>query len=149
MPDSPAKKPRPTYAELSDKYSRMLTRSKKAQVAAKAEGERLMCDVMTLGASGLAGLGMGKLYQTGIDAATSAGLEAGTEDYDEKVKESTGIMGFDYDLVGGVVLTGLGMANMADKMSPTLRCLGVGTLSQFAGRKAFAAGLEMGEDDEG
>ena len=51
MANTPAK-PKPTYTELPDMYNRVKTREKKAKSAAKAEGERMVEDVLTLASAG-------------------------------------------------------------------------------------------------
>jgi len=120
--------------ELADAFAKLKARTDKASQIAKAEGEKLTHDIITLAAAGGAAYGMGSLV---------GDAEPGSDE----AKEASQIMGVDYDLIGGGVLLGAGLFKVAGKSSDMLRCAGVGVLSQYLGRMAYDMGREgMGEE---
>lgn len=118
--------------ELAEAYSKLKSRTEKASRLAKEEGEKMLHDVVTLGAAGGAAFGMGSLVKD-MDPSS------------EEAKEASQFMGVDYDLLGGAALMGMGLFKVAGKSSDLLRSAGVGVLSQYLGRVAFKAGHEPAE----
>jgi len=122
--------------ELAEAYTKLKSRTQKAQDAAKKEGEALIEDALTIGA------GAGLQYYMGM-------LEAQADsDSEEDIKAKQQVMGLDIDLVVGGAATVAGMMKLGGKMSDTVRAVGVGALTSYAGRMAYEAGLESQEESE-
>jgi len=150
MANTPAKS-KPTYTELADMYNRVKTREKKAKSAAKAEGERMVEDVITLASAGGLSYLMGQKHAEGEEAAVAAGLQRNTQEFDEKVDETAQLAGVDMDVLIGGACTAVGMMGMAGNMSGTVRKIGIGGLAAAAGRIGYDKGGESvtEKDEEG
>jgi hypothetical protein len=121
---TPAKASDISKTELMEAYSRLKGKVKRSNDMAKREGEAMMTDLLTIG--GGAGL---QAYMASLAKNKPAG---------KTVEEAQQISGLDIDmLIGGGALAA-GMFKWGGKMSPSLRAIGVGGLTGWASRVAYA-----------
>lgn len=121
--------------ELAEAYAKLKARTKNTQEAAKKQTEEFVRDAITV-ASG-AGLG----YYMGM-------MEAEAESTDEDaIAEQQQIAGIDIDLMVGGVAAIAGLTKMGGKMSDSIRAIGVGALTEWAGRTAYDSGLASKEEE--
>jgi hypothetical protein len=118
--------------DLAEQYHRLLMRTKKANTVAKREGEALVRDVVTLGSAAGFAFFMGTRARDAIANGTD-------------VEESQQMGGIDLDLIVGGASAVSGLAGWGGKMSESLRAVGVGVLSGYAGRRIYARGMEPKE----
>lgn len=122
--------------ELAAAYAKLQARTKGAQKAAKEQTEEFVRDAITV----VSGAGLG--YYMGM-------LEAEAESEDEDaIAESQQIAGIDIDLAVGGVAAIAGLTKMGGKMSESIRAIGVGALTEWAGRTAYDSGLTSKSDEE-
>lgn len=115
--------------ELAEAYSKLKSRTTRANQIAKQEGEALVRDALTVGSAAGLGLLMGYMAKGETDPT--------------KIKEAQQVAGFDIDLVVGGAAAAIGLMKYGGKMSDTMRAVGVGGLCSWASRAAEAAGAEM------
>lgn len=113
--------------ELAEAYSKLKSRTSRANDIAKREGEALIGDAITIGSA--AGLGAYMGY-------------AGRGKTGEELKDAQQLVGFDVDLLVGGAATAIGLMKWGGKMSDTMRKVGVGGLCSWASRAAEAAMYE-------
>jgi len=121
--------------ELAEAYGKLKARTQKQADAAKKETEMLVENALTIGS------GFGLQYYMGM-------LEAQADsDSEEDIKEKQQVMGLDKDLLVGAAATVAGMMKVGGKMSDTVRAVGVGALTSYAGRMAYEMGLDSQEEE--
>lgn len=126
--------------ELAEAYSKLKSRTKSAQVAAKKEGEALVEDALTIAAGGGLGYLMGQRRAEAAEAADKEGLTG--DDRAAAIAEGGQVGGIDLDLLVGGGATAVGLLKLGGKMSNTVRKIGIGGLTAYAAR----IGYEKGED---
>ncbi len=132
-----------TKKELAEAYAKLKARGKSAQEAGKKQGEELIRDAITVASGGALGYYMGMMEgEADLSKATTPDEEA------EAVAENQQVAGIDLDLLIGGVAAGAGLTKMGGKMSDTLRAIGVGALTEWAGRTAYDSGVESAVEDE-
>ncbi len=130
--------------ELAEAYAKLKARGKNAQEVAKKQGEELIRDAITVASGGALGYYMGMME----GEADTAGKEPGTEEYDEAVAENQQVAGIDLDLLVGGAAAAAGLMKLGGKMSDTLRAVGVGALTEWAGRTAYESGFDSATEKE-
>lgn len=132
--------------ELAEAYSKLKARTKSAQIQAKAEGEALVEDVLTIAAGGGLGYLMGQRQAEGAEAARRENKSQ--EEIDEAAAEGGQIAGIDMDLLIGGAATAAGLFKLGGKMSNTVRKIGVGGLTAYAARIGRDKGEESVKEEE-
>ena len=132
-----------TKKELAEAYAKLKARGKTTQETAKKQGEEFIRDAITVASGGALGYYMGMMEGEGGE-----GLTSGTEEYDDAVAEAQQVAGLDLDLLIGGAAAIAGLTKMGGKMSDTLRAIGVGGLTEWAGRTAYDSGLESAMEEE-
>jgi len=125
--------------ELAEQYAKMKNRQQKAAQTAKAEGEALIRDAITVGTGFGVGFVMGRKRQEGLEAA---GLDATQEDIEKEIAKAQQIGGIDMDLAIGGGLAAMGLAKLGGKMSDTVRAAGIGALTSWASRTGHEKGMD-------
>jgi hypothetical protein len=129
--------------ELAEAYAKLKARGKATQDTARKQGEELIRDAITVASGGALGYYMGMMEgDADLSKATNEDEEA------EAIAENQQVAGIDLDLLigGGAALAGL--TKMGGKMSDTLRAIGVGGLTEWAGRTAYESGVESATEEE-
>ncbi len=126
--------------ELAEAYSKLKTRTKTAQQQAKAEGEALIEDALTVAAGGGLGYLMGQRHAEAEEAALKEGKTG--EELEEAIAEGGQVGGIDLDLLVGGAAATAGLLKLGGKMSNTVRKIGIGGLTAYAAR----IGMEKGKD---
>jgi len=133
-------------AELAEAYSKLKARTKNAQEASKKEGEALVRDAITVASGGALGYYMGMM-----EGEASTDKEWGTADDTKKeeiLAEYQQMAGIDIDLLVGGAAAVAGLMKLGGKMSDTVRAVGVGALTEWAGRTFYNSGLESATEEE-
>ena len=117
-------------SELAEAYSKLKARTKNAQTTAKKEGEALIQDAITVGAGGGLGYLMGD-RAGGIDQSLTG------EAREDALADAQQVGGIDLDLLVGGAAAAIGLMKLGGKMSDTVRAVGIGGLTEYAGRVAY------------
>jgi hypothetical protein len=118
--------------ELAEAYSRLKGRISKQAANARSQNEKMISDAITVASGGGLGYYMGKMEQ-------EAGGAAATED---ALAEKQQLAGVDLDLLVGGVAAAVGLTGMGGKMSDAVRAVGVGALTEWAGRVGYDKGTQ-------
>lgn len=118
--------------ELAEAYSRLKGRISKQAASARSQNEKMISDAITVASGGGLGYYMGKMEQ-------EAGGAAATED---ALAEKQQLAGVDLDLLVGGVAAAVGLTGMGGKMSDAVRAVGVGALTEWAGRVGYDKGTQ-------
>ena len=134
--------------ELAEAYSKLKSRTKTAQQTAKAEGEALVEDALTVAAGGGLGYLMGQRHADAAVQAIKDGHADGSEEFEEAVAEGGQVGGIDLDLLVGGAAAAAGLLKLGGKMSNTVRKIGIGGLTAYAARIGRDKGIESVKDAE-
>jgi len=127
MANSPAVKSGLSRKELEDAYVRLKSKSKRANEIARAEGEGMMRNLVTIGSAGAMGWYLG---------GAGKGLK------DDAFTASQQVSGIDIDLIVGGGALAAGLMKWGGKFSDTLSAIGSGALSGYA----YKRGEKMGQE---
>ena len=126
--------------ELAEAYSKLKSRTKNAQMAAKKEGEMLIEDALTIAAGGGLGYLMGQRHAEAAESADKEGLTGDARA--EAIAEGGQVGGIDLDLLVGGAAAAAGLLKLGGKMSNTVRKVGIGGLTAYAARVGYDKGEE-------
>lgn len=140
MANTPVKQGDISKKELMDAYSKLKTRTKRTNEIARKEGEAMMNNLITVGATGLSGWYLGGEMKKSIKAAASI---SDPKKKLAKLKASGKVSGVDIDLIVGGGALAAGMMKWGGKFSPTMSAIGTGVLGGYAFRRGYAAGIEV------
>lgn len=136
----------PSRKELADMYAKLKVRTKGAQEASKKQGEELIKDAITVGSGGLLGYYMGSMAG---EAETDKDWAAADDEKQEEIlAEYQQIAGLDIDLLVGGAAAAAGLLKMGGKMSDTVRAVGIGALTEWAGRTFYENGYDKAKETE-
>ncbi len=135
-----------TKKELADAYAKLKSRTKGAQDASKKQGEELIRDAITVGSGGLLGYYMGQM--AGEAETDKDWGSADEEKQDEILAEYQQMAGLDIDLLVGGAAAVAGLTKMGGKMSDTIRAVGIGALTEWAGRTWYESGYDKAKEPE-